>query len=169
MNQYYRITNQGNINKINYYNPLCGCFQDMCSCTMGFFFPFCLFGRIYEKAGFGSWWVGCCKFFSLQFFISTFFSLIMFFTEWNMLITKIPDMDDINICIKNTTCENQYKNFNSTKCIIDNTTIICDCLKEPLQKQCDFNNKLPDLMHDMSIIIFFIYTLSIFTICKALP
>ena len=53
MNQYYRITNQGNINKINYYNPLCGCFQDMCSCTMGFFFPFCLFGRIYEKAGFG--------------------------------------------------------------------------------------------------------------------
>ena len=168
MDQYYRITNQGNLNKINYYNPLCGCFQDMCSCSMGFFFPFCLFGRIYEKAGFGSCWVGCCKFFSLQFLISTFFSLIMFFTEWNMLISKNPSvMNDINKCIKNTTCENEYKNFkfNTTKCLINNTTITCDCLREPLQKQCDFNNNLPDLINDMSIVIFFINILSILTIC----
>ena len=161
MDQYYRFTNDR-----NYFLPLCGCFQDLCSCSMGFFFPFCLFGRIYEKAGFGSCWMGCCKFFSLQFLISSFFSLIMFFTEWNMLISKSPSvMNDINKCIRNSTCHNEYKNFNSTKCLINNTTISCDCLKEPLQKQCDFNNNLPDLLENLSFVMVFINILSILTIC----
>ena len=71
----YQNLNTININK---FNNIFGCFEDMCAFSMGCLFPTCLFGRIYEISGFGKCFTGCCKIFSLQFILSTFFSLIIF-------------------------------------------------------------------------------------------
>ena len=63
MEHYYKLSND----KINYFHPLLSCFENICSCSMGLCFPYCLFGRIYEKAQFGKCWVGCCKYLMIQF------------------------------------------------------------------------------------------------------
>ena len=64
--------------EINYFHPLLSCFENICSCSMGFCFPYCLFGRIYEKAQFGKCWIGCCKYIMIQIFINTIFSTIIY-------------------------------------------------------------------------------------------
>ena len=169
MNQYYKISNGGEINKINYFNPLFGCFEDMCSCSMGLFFPFCLFGRIYEKAEFGSCLMGCTKYFSLQMIISFFFTSMIYSVEWEMLLSKeYKFLNDINNCNTNTTCKINYANFNKTRCIVDNSTVICDCLRKPLHNQCDFTNSLPNTLENMSAYILLISIINTFTICTAL-
>ena len=48
------------------YEKLFNCFDDMYSCLVGLFFPSCLFGDTYEKAGYGNCLTGFLKMFSLQ-------------------------------------------------------------------------------------------------------
>lgn len=163
MNQYYKLSNDDVRN--NFFHPLFSCFEDICSCSMGLCFPYCLFGRIYEKAGFGSCFTGCCKYLSIQIIISLIFSSIIYSIEWNMLLSKeFKFMNNINECNKNSTCKIDYKNFNKTECLIDNTTIICDCLREPLYEQCSFNSDLPNLIENMSIYIFLVSIINMFII-----
>ena len=56
-----------NVNEfLNLYN----CCDNLCVCSMGLCFPYCLFGRIYQSANFGSCFSGCCKIFSLHFILN---------------------------------------------------------------------------------------------------
>ena len=165
MDNYYKISNNGEFNRINYFNNLFGCFEDMCSCSMGFCFPYCLFGRIYEKAEFGPCWVGCLKYSSIQFIISLIFSSIIYSIEWNMLLSKELNLiNDINKCNTNTTCKINYDNFNKTQCIINNSTVTCDCLMKPLQDECEFNDNLPNTLYNMFTYIMFMSIINVFTI-----
>ena len=77
MEQYNKYSYEGGM-KPNFFQPLFGCLSDLCSCSMGLCFPYCLFGRIYEKAGFGSCIVGCSKYFALQMGISSIFTFIIY-------------------------------------------------------------------------------------------
>ena len=144
------------IHNINRFSPLLGCFEDMCSCSMGFLFPYCLFGRIYERAQFGKCWIGCCKYLSLQLIINMFFSMIIYNMEWNMLLSKKIDFNNkLEICNNNNnTClENiedfNYEKFYDNKCSLTNSTIICECSKQTLIDECKYNiNTLPHSLND---------------------
>ena len=114
---------------------------------MGLCFPYCLFGRIYQKAQFGKCWVGCCKLFSLQILINSFFSAIVYSMEWNMFLQKELEFSkQLNICDKNQTCHinNTFqKQLYDNNCITNNTEI-CDCSSKILIQQCDYSlNTLP--------------------------
>ena len=166
MEQYNKYSYEGGM-KPNFFQPLFGCLSDLCSCSMGLCFPYCLFGRIYQKAEFGPCWLGCCKYFSIQFIISLLFSSIIYSIEWEMLLSKeFIFMNDINNCNTNTTCKTNYDNFNKTECIINNSTITCECLIKPLQDQCDFNDNLPNTLYDMYIYIMFISIINTLTLCS---
>jgi len=164
MEQYYKLSNNNNNNhnQVNTFNPLFSCIDNLCSCSMGLCFPYCLFGRIYERAEFGSCWVGCCKLFSIQFLINLFFSLIIYSLEWDMFLKKdLEFTDQIQICNNNNTCLTDIENFDyktlyDNKCLINNktnTTEICECSKQPLIDQCKFNNELPDILNNFYIYI----------------
>ena len=163
MDQYYKLSNNNN-NQVNTFNPLFSCLDNLCTCSMGLCFPYCLFGRIYERAEFGSCFVGCCKLFSLQFIINLFFSLIIYSLEWDMFLKKeLEFTGQIQICNNNNLCLNDiekfdYKTLYDNNCLINNTTNatnttdICECSKQTLIDQCHFNNELPDILNS-----FFIY------------
>ena len=155
MDQYYKLSNNNN-NQVNTFNPLFTCLDNLCTCSMGLCFPYCLFGRIYERAEFGSCFVGCCKLFSLQFIINFFFSLIIYSLEWDMFLKKeLEFTEQIQICNNNNICLNDiekfdYKTLYDNKCLITNTTNttdICECSKQTLIDQCHFNNELPDILN----------------------
>ena len=164
MDQYYKLSNNNN-NQVNTFNPLFTCLDNLCTCSMGLCFPYCLFGRIYERAEFGSCFVGCCKLFSLQFIINFFFSLIIYSLEWDMFLKKeLEFTEQIQICNNNNICLNDiekfdYKTLYDNNCLITNTTNttnttnitntneICECSKQPLIDQCHFNNELPDILN----------------------
>ena len=121
----------------NYFNKFFGCFNDLCSLSMGILFPECLFGRIYEMSEFGECYLGCFKICSVKFIINIIFSFIIF----NKELTFIEDSSDdfINYCLDNN--DKCINNFNYTeiynnKCIINNNTEICDCLKDTVVKKC---------------------------------
>ena len=148
-----------NMDKINYFDSLCGCLDNLCSCSMGLLFPYCLFGKIYERANFGSCFTGCCKLFTLQFLINTLFGSIIFLIEWNMLLKDELNYEyKINSCNDGEKCHNDYINFdyvslNNNNCIITNNTDICDCLKKPLIEQCEkFHSD--DYIHMTNYILF---------------
>ena len=151
MNQYHKLSN--NNNQVNTFNPLFTCLDNLCTCSMGLCFPYCLFGRIYERAEFGSCFVGCCKLLSLQIIINLFFSLIIYFLEWDMFLKKeLEFTEQIQICNNNNTCLSDIENFDyktlyDNKCLINNKTDICECSKQPLIDQCNFNNELPDILN----------------------
>ena len=44
MDQYYKLSNNNN-NQVNTFNPLFSCIDNLCTCSMGLCFPYCLFGR----------------------------------------------------------------------------------------------------------------------------
>ena len=165
MDNYYKFSNDNH----NYFNPLLGCFENLCSCSMGLFCPACLFGRIYEKADFGKCWVGCCKLLLLQISINFIFSSIIYSTEYNMILKKQFEFNNqMNLCFKyNSTCESDVKNFDdksfyNNKCILNNSTYICDCSKDVLLQKCDYDlNKLPLEIYNLFI---FITIISLFNI-----
>ena len=88
MEPYYKFT--GNDYK---FIPLFSCFENICSCSMGLCFPYCLFGKIYEKAKFGKCWVGCIKLLSLQ------------ILRYNFLIHFIPCTNQCALCQEYNTIE----------------------------------------------------------------
>ena len=167
MNQYYKISNNGEMN-VNYFNNLFGCFEDLCSCSMGLCFPYCLFGRIYEKAGFGSCIAGCSKYIALQMGISSIFTFMIYLIEYNMILKNMSLItEDISGCNVNDTCKIDYHNFNKTQCPVDNTTI-CNCLIKPLKNQCEFDQNLPDTLENMYIYISFVSIMNTLIMCNAL-
>ena len=165
MDSYYKFSN----NSHNYFNPLLGCFENLCSCSMGLFFPFCLFGRIYEKADFGKCWVGCCKLFLLQTSINFVFSSIIYSTEYNMILKKQFIFDNqMNICYQhNSTCKTDVTNFDNNlfqnnNCVFNNTNSICNCSKNILIDKCNYDlNILPDKIYNLFIFIFALSILNI--------
>ena len=67
----YKKLNDFNINR---FDNLFGCFNNLCSLSMGYLFPQCLFGRIYELSGHGECFLGCCKIWSIQMCVNLLFS-----------------------------------------------------------------------------------------------
>jgi Cys-rich protein (TIGR01571 family) len=148
-----------NLTPTNTFNPLYSCLDNLCACSMGLFFPYCLFGRIYERAEFGSCWVGCFKLFSIQFLINVFFAIIISALEWDMFLKRSLEFTDkIQVCNNNATCLNNiegfdYNNLYDNNCEITNTTEICECTKQNLMDQCNFNNEMPEILNN-----FYLYT-----------
>ena len=149
-----------NVNEfLNLYN----CCDNLCICSMGLCFPYCLFGRIYQSANFGSCFNGCCKIFSLHFILNLFYNFIFSYFYWNLLLKEIY-INEHNLINCESICniDNQYiKSINITNdCVISNNTSICNCLKEELTNQCIFkNNKLPNIQNNLENSIIIIYTL----------
>ena len=160
----YQNLNTININK---FNNIFGCFEDICVFSMGCLFPTCLFGRTYEISGFGKCFTGCCKIFSLQFILSTFFSLIIFSMEWNMFLSDVFKYDKKLLdCNNNSTCHNDYDNINFTSisdnnCIVTNNTDMCDCLKQLIMDKCNYENKLPSIINNFIVYMFILNMINI--------
>ena len=130
---------------------------------MGLCFPYCLFGRIYEKAQFGKCWIGCCKYLFIQIFINAIFSSIIYSVEWEIILEDQYDfLNKLQICKTNSSC---VKNFNeitmNNDCSV-NTTDICNCSKTLFIDQCNYdNNILPD---KIDILIYYITIVSLLNI-----
>lgn len=158
MSNYVKL-NETNINR---FNNLFGCFSNLCSLSMGWFFPTCLFGRTYELSGNGECFVGCCKIYSIQFIINLIFSCIYFLKELNTLY----DNDFIGL-INNCTGYKECNNYNYTQ-IYDNNcstnnTIICNCLKEPIVEKCEWEKNLPNTLYNLYEFIIIIGFFNIIT------
>lgn len=142
MNNYVKLSSN-----INRFDHIFSCFNNICSLSMGFLFPQCLFGRTYELSTGGECFIGCCKIYLLQFINSIFFSMLSIFK----LLSVIDDnsIEYINNCTVNNKC----KNYNITEiidnnCTITNTTNICPCLIKPLIKRCNYEINLPNQLYD---------------------
>ena len=152
MDQYKKFSDYENINN---FDNICGCFSNLCVCSMGLLFPQCLFGRIYELSGFGECFVGCCKIFSLQFIINLIFSGIISIKELDTLYGG-GYITDINNCTADKICNDyNYTQIYDNNCSLNNTSL-CDCLKKPIIKKCDWEQNLPDTLHNLFHYIFLI-------------
>ena len=160
MEQYKIFSDFSNINQ---FEDIFSCFTNLCSLSMGLLFPECLFGRIYEISGFGECFVGCCKIYSIQFIINIIFSFIIFNKELTFIENSSDDF--INYCLDNN--DKCINNFNYTeiynnKCIINNNTQICDCLKDTIVKKCKYYENIDDNLYNLYYFILFITTFNIF-------
>ena len=144
MSNYIKLNNI-NINK---FNNLFGCFYNLCSLSMGLFFPQCLFGRIYELSGYGDCCIGCCKIWSIQFIINLIFSSIYFLKEFNTLYEKEFN-GLINNCSEHNICGNyNYTYIYDNNCSLNNT-VICSCLREPIVEKCKWEKNLPNTLYNL--------------------
>ena len=133
---------------INRFDTLFGCFNNLCSLSMGCLFPQCLFGRIYELAGFGECFLGCCKIYSIQFCVNLLFSGIYFFKDIDTLYEK-EFIGLINNCTEHNECKNyNYTQIYDNNCLL-NGTKICPCLKEPIVEKCKWEKNLPNTLYDL--------------------
>ena len=138
---------------INQFDSICGCFSNCCTLSMGCLFPQCLFGRIYELAGFGECFVGCCKIFSLQFIINMVFTGIIANKEIDTLY-NLDYITDMKNCTKDTICKDyNYTGIYDNNCSLNGTSI-CDCLRKPVVEKCKIEKDLPSTMHDLVQYIF---------------
>ena len=169
MNKYSKM---GSTAFPNVFNDLTDCHTNMSICLCGLCCPTCLFGIIYQKIQLGSFVTGFCKLFMIQFFISAIFTSIIYIIEWDMFLSKeYYDENTIRLCYNNNYNYNctdnfDYKQLYDNKCIIKNNTDICDCLKNPLIEQCEFNmNELPSIMNDFVSYIIFISCINSLVLC----
>jgi len=65
--------------KSEWFNPLCGCFDDCESCICAWFCPCIQFGKNMEASGLGDFWECCLAFFCLQYW--TGFAWILSFLK----------------------------------------------------------------------------------------
>ena len=157
MDKYQKISDYGNV---NHFDNICGCFNNLCSLSMGCLFPQCLFGRIYEISGFGECFTGCCKIFSIQFIINLIFSGIIINKELTTLYSSKQFNEQISECKDNLMCKDYYYNYTNiydNNCVIKNTST-CNCLIDPLLTKCNYekslSNNLLNLLEYISIISF---------------
>jgi len=157
---------------VNVFNDMTDCSNDINTCLVGLCCPTCLFGLIYKKLQLGSCLTGFCKYFMLQFIISTIFTSMIYTIEWDVLYSKEYYYENnINLCYNNNNnCTDNFndKHLYDNKCVIKNNTDICDCLKQPLVEQCNFNmNELPDIAHNLIEYIIFISIINLLVLCMA--
>ena len=155
------------IKDINIFDNFNSCFQNLCVFSMGCFFPHCLFGRIYERAGFGTCMTGCCKYYSVHLLIGLITGLINYYIQWNMIIKKeMIYLNNIDKCEKLVICNNtiNYDEIHNNSCEISNSTEICNCLKQPIIDKCNFEEDLPNIINNMIIYITIISFISSFFI-----
>ena len=179
-----KYENMGSIIFPHVFNDLTDCNGNMSICLCGLCCPTCLFGIIYQKIQLGSCLTGFCKYFALQFLISATFTSMIYTIEWDMLYSKEYYYENtIRLCYNNNNCTDNFddkqlydkqlydkqlydKQLYDNKCIIKNTTAICDCIKEPLIEQCEFNmNELPGIMDNLFGDIIFISILNLLVMC----
>ena len=147
----------------NHFNKFFGCFRDLCSLSMGLLFPECLFGRIYEMSEFGECFIGCCKIYSIKFIINIIFTFIIFNKELNFIEDSSDDF--INYCLNNNNnCKNNfnYTEIYNNKCIINNNTQICDCLKDTVVKKCKYYENIDNNLYNLYYFILFITSVNLF-------
>ena len=156
MHQYQKFSDSN----INNFNHLLSCFDNLCSLSMGLFFPQCLFGRIYELAGFGECFVGCCKIFSIQFITNLLFSSIIFIKELDTLYSN-NFINDISNCTKDNICNDyNYTQIYDNNCSLKNINI-CDCLKNPIVEKCHWEQNLPNTLNNLFYYIFILSVVNI--------
>ena len=89
--------------------------------------------------------------------------------EWDMFLSKEYYYENtIKLCYNNNNCTDNFddKQLYDNKCIIKNNTDICDCLKQPLIEQCEFNmNELPSIMNSLLRDIIFISCINFQVMC----
>ena len=148
MYQYQKLSDNG----INQFNDILSCFNNMCSLSMGCFFPYCLFGRTYELSGFGECYTGCFKIFSIQFILNLIFSGIIINKELTIFNDDILFTNKINACKDNLMCKDYYYNYTTiynNNCVIKNTST-CNCLIDPLLTKCNYEKNLPSNLLNLS-------------------
>ena len=142
--------------KINHFDSIFGCFSNLCSLSMSILFPECLFGRIYELAGFGECFFGCFKIFIIQLMINLSFTIFIL----NNTLNNIYD-NNINNKISNCTINYDCQHYNYTKIFNNNCLIgdikICSCLVDPLLEKCHYEKNISIYSYNSLIILSFIY------------
>jgi len=166
MNKYQ---NMGSTAFPNVLNDLTDCDGKMSICLCGLCCPTCLFALIYQKIQLGHFLTGFCKYFMLQFLISTIFTSMFYTIEWDMFLSKEYYYENtIRLCYNNNNCTDNFddKQLYDNNCIIKNNTDVCDCIKQPLIEQCEFNmNELPGIMDNLFGDIIFISILNLLVLC----
>ena len=148
----------------NQFDQLCSCaggaVANSDTCILGLFFPCCLFGRTYERARFGSFLSGCCKYFSLQLILSIVIISSDIDNRWGKIYgPEIQFSESITDCNTFPECK-PY--FNGTKvidsldqnilannnCNVPKYLHVCKCLNNELPNQCQFIENMPETIKD---------------------
>ena len=173
----------------NKFRNFFGCFMNIPTLLIGWFFPCCLFGQIFQKAEFGDFYTGCCKYFCLQCSISTLFNIFFIlmyvltmplthFSEdschenitrcKNISITSNCDIT-INHSITNGSMTNgnmtngNMTNGNMTNGNMTNNEILCKCIINNMVRKCEWENTLSEDTYLMISFSYLIYSLYIVT------
>ena len=151
------------MNTVNYFDNIFSCFNNLCVCSMGFLFPKCLFGRIYEISGFGECCVGFCNIFLLHFMSNLFISFLLLIKPVSVFINYNFD-DFISICEEHNYCggfNNTIKYYNKTTCEFKNNTL-CNCFKDSLLKKCNYEKNYENNIENLIIYINLISLINLF-------
>jgi len=144
----------------NQFDQLCACSANGESCMLGLFFPCCLFGRTYERARYGSFFSGCCKYFAIQLIFGIIISAVDFDYKWAQIYgPEFQFTESIKSCGINPECK---PSFNGTKLVdsLDQSILannncnvpvyldVCKCLLDILPRQCQFIEDMPETIKD---------------------
>ena len=146
-------------------------FDQLCSCAggavansdtyiLGLFFPCCLFGRTYERARFGTFLSGCCKYFSLQFILSLIIISADIDNKWGKIYgPEIQFSERVTYCDTFPECNSYFNGSKvidsldqnilaNNKCNVPKYLHVCKCLNDELPPQCQFIEHMPETIKD---------------------
>ena len=154
-------------NEINVFTDLYHC-NNLYICIIGLFFPYCLFGKTYERGDYGNFYGGCCRLFSIHCILSSIVVYINLVIYNNLILTEQSVNEaKINLCNDNKSCftnSSIYSLVILNDCNYISNIAICTCLKNSLLNQCIFNNNLPNLIDNVMYYMYIISIIGIFVI-----
>jgi len=126
------------------------------TCIYGLCCPCCLFGRTYERSQFGSFFNGCCKYFSIQMMFTIVISSINFDYQWNNIYAPLYDTSqNIRTCHTAPNCSPYFNgnkliddlnqtNLADNNCYVPEYLHVCKCLNDFLPDKCRTIENLPE-------------------------
>ena len=154
------------------FTGLCECCEKGETCLLGLFLPCALFGRTYERAGFGSFCSGCSKYFAISLFYSILMNAVSYSIQYNNLLGPLSEFKlGIHDCSIQPNCFTSFSNdgqiidsLNSTNLLANDCEIpdgirVCQCLDNVLLYQCEFEKNIKTEVTNMLVSISLVGTL----------
>jgi len=154
------------------FTGLCECCEKGETCLLGAVLPCALFGRTYERAGFGSFCSGCSKYLAISVFYSILMNAALYSIQYNRLLGPLSEFKlGIHDCSIQPNCFPSFSNdghiidsLNSTNLLANDCEIpdgirICQCLDNVLLDQCKFEKNIKTEVTNMLVSISLVGTL----------
>lgn len=160
----------------NKFNDIYKCNDNVDNCLIGIIFPGCLFGKIYNLAGFGSPIFGCIKYYTIQLIIIFITFIILYDINWFYIYgPKYNILNTIPICSYLNDCKSFYlngtlidslniTNLQQNDCIVPKK--ICHCLDHILTEKCIYESNINNTISNVNQYTILLNSLSTITVCS---